>query len=71
VFDVDSPWSYPDEATAVRGLNSSGVAKRAMDNSGEAAVSEAHRQALGPFRQTDGGYRIGASFRCLLARPLD
>jgi SAM-dependent methyltransferase len=69
VFDVDSPWAYPDEATAVRGLNSSGVSMRAMDNSSEAAVSEAHRQALAPFCRADGGYRIGASFRCLLARP--
>jgi SAM-dependent methyltransferase len=69
VFDVESPWSYPDEATAVRGLNSSGVSTRAMDNSSEAAVSEAHKQALAPFRLADGSYRIGASFRCLLARP--
>ena len=69
VFDVDSPWSYPDEATAVRGLNSSGVSARAMDNSSEAAVSEAHTQALAPFRRADGGYLIGASFRCLLAQP--
>jgi SAM-dependent methyltransferase len=69
VFDVESPWAYPDETTAVRGLNSSGVATRAMENSSEAAVSEAHRQALAPFRLADGSYRIGASFRCLLARP--
>jgi SAM-dependent methyltransferase len=69
VFDVDSPWAYPDEATAVRGLNSSGVSTRAMENSSEAAVSEAHRQALAPFRLADGSYSIGASFRCLLARP--
>ena len=69
VFDVDSPFVYPDEATAVRGLNSSGVSTRAMDHSSEAAVSEAHRQALAPFRLADGSYRIHASFRCLLARP--
>ncbi len=69
VFDVDSPWSYPDETTAVRGLNSSGVSTRAMENSSEAAVSEAHRQALEPFRRDDGSYCIGASYRCLLARP--
>ena len=69
VFDVDSPWSYPDETTAVRGLNSSGVSMRAMENSSEAAVSEAHIQALAPFRLADGSYRIGASFRCLLAHP--
>jgi SAM-dependent methyltransferase len=69
VFDVDSPWAYPDETTAVPGLNSSGVSTRAIENSSEAAVSEAHRRALAPFRLADGSYRIGASFRCLLARP--
>jgi SAM-dependent methyltransferase len=69
VFDVDSPWVYPDETTAVRGLNSSGVSARAMEHSSEAAVSDAHRQALAPFRLADGSYRIGASFRCLVARP--
>lgn len=69
VFDVESPWSYPDEATAVRGLNSSGVAARAMEHTSEAAVSEAHQQALAPFRRAGGDFRIDASFRCLLARP--
>ena len=69
VFDVDSPWEYPDEITAVRGLNSSGVSTRAMENSSEAAVTEAHRQALAPFRLADDSYCIDASFRCLLARP--
>jgi SAM-dependent methyltransferase len=68
VLDVDCEWAYPDEATAIRGLNSAGVATRAMEHSGEAAVTEAHRKALAPFRQADGGYQIGASFRCLLAR---
>lgn len=69
VFDVDSPWAYPDETTAVRGLNSSGISTRAMEYSGEEAVTEAHRQALASFRLADGSYRIGASYRCLLARP--
>lgn len=69
VFDVDCEWMYPDEAIAIRGLNSAGVATRAMEHSGEAAVTEAYRKALTPFRQADGRYLIGASFRCLLARP--
>ena len=69
VFDVDSPWYYPDEATALRGINSSGVAFKAMEHSGEQAVIDAHRAALAPFRQPDGSYRIGATFRCLVARP--
>lgn len=69
VFDVESPFEYPDEATAVRGLNAAGVAVRAMENTSEQAVSEAHAKAIRPFRQSDGSYRIKASFRCLLARP--
>ena len=68
VFDVDCPFVYPDEATAVRGLNASGVAVRAMENTSELAASEAHRKAITPFRQSDGSYRINASFRCLVAQ---
>jgi SAM-dependent methyltransferase len=69
VFDVDSPFVYADEATALRGLNASGVAARAMEQSGEAAVTEAHRQALASFRRADGRFVAEGSFRCLLARP--
>jgi SAM-dependent methyltransferase len=59
VFDVDSPWSYPDLATALKGLGSSGVAVEAAETSGQAA--------LAPFVQPDGGYRIGATLRLLMA----
>jgi SAM-dependent methyltransferase len=69
VFDVESPFIYADEAAAVRGLNAAGVAVRAMENSSEEAVTEAHARAIAPFRRPDGGYRIKATFRCLLARP--
>jgi SAM-dependent methyltransferase len=69
VFDVDSPFLYADQVTALRGLNSSGVAARAMENSSEQAVTEAHAKAIAEFRQSDGSYRISAWFRCLLARP--
>jgi ubiquinone/menaquinone biosynthesis C-methylase UbiE len=68
VFDVDSPWHYRDLATALRGLGSAGVAARAMENSGEQAVDSAYAAALAAFRRPDGSYRIGATFRCLLAR---
>ena len=68
VVDVDSPWSYPDEATALRGLGSSGVAARARALSGAAAVDAAHSAALAPFRQADGSFRIGATCRFLVAR---
>jgi hypothetical protein len=37
----------------VRGLNSAGVAARAMKNSSEQAVTEAHAKAIVPFHQRD------------------
>lgn len=69
VFDVACHWEYPDLATALRGLGSSGVAVKAAQASSPQAVDEAHATALAPFRQRHGGYRIGASFRWLLAAP--
>ncbi|WGH77869.1 class I SAM-dependent methyltransferase [Jannaschia ovalis] len=66
-FDVDSPWTYPDLVTAQKGLGSSGVAFKAAEASGQAALDAAHEAALAPFVQPDGGYRIGATFRILMA----
>ena len=68
-FDVDTPWSYPDEATALRGFGASGLAVRAIEHVGAAAFTEAIRAAFAPFRQPDGGFRIGAACRCLVAAP--
>lgn len=68
VFDVASPWHYADLGTALRGLNSSGVAAQAIAHSGTEAVDGAHRAALAPFEQPDGSYVVQATFRCLLAR---
>ena len=68
VVDVDTHWSYPDEGTALRGLGSSGVAARAKGLVGAEAVDAAHLAALAPFRQADGGYRIQAACRFLVAR---
>jgi SAM-dependent methyltransferase len=68
VFDVDSPWTYTDEASALRGLTSTGNAVRALEQLDEQAVTEAYAKALAPFRQADGSYRATAWFRCLLAR---
>jgi hypothetical protein len=68
VFDTDTPWTYPDLGTALRALKSSGVAARAIDHSGEAAVDAAHAAVFAAFRRDDRSYRIGATFRCLIAR---
>jgi len=66
ILDVESPWHYPDLPTALRGLKGSGVTMKAIEYSSEEAVDSAHTEALDPFRQTDGSYTIGASFRCLI-----
>jgi SAM-dependent methyltransferase len=68
LIEGETHWVYPDLATAIRGLNSSGVAIRAAGIAGEAAVSAAHMTALAPFRQPDGSIRIGARYMALLAR---
>jgi SAM-dependent methyltransferase len=67
ILDVDCPWIYPSLESGLRGLRSSGGAARAIENSSESAVDEAHSKALAPFRQSNGTYRIGAVFRCLIA----
>lgn len=67
VFDVQAPWHYPDLKTAQKGLGSSGVAAKAAEISGQDALDAAHAAALAPFRQVDGSYKIGATFRVLMA----
>ena len=66
-FDVAAPWRYPDLTTAQRGLGSSGVAAKAAEISGQEALDTAHAEALAPFRQPDGSFRIEATFRVLMA----
>lgn len=68
VHDVDCVWQYQDLDAAVRAFGSAGVAVRAAEHSGQEAVDRAHAQALAPFRQADGSYRLKASFRWLAAR---
>jgi ubiquinone/menaquinone biosynthesis C-methylase UbiE len=67
VFDVSSPWIYPNLETAMRGLCSSGVAAKAITNTSLDEVNQAHKEALAPFVKMDGSYEIGASFRCLIS----
>lgn len=70
VFDVDCPWVYPDKATALRGLSSSGVAAKAVDEVGQKAVDDAHAAAIARYERPDGSYRIGATFKVLIARRM-
>lgn len=67
VVDVDTPWHYPDLATALRGMMSSGVAVKAAEHSGEGAVVSAMTEFLSPFRMPDGSIGFGARARYLVA----
>jgi SAM-dependent methyltransferase len=66
--DVPCPWSYPDLETTLRGLLSSGTSVRAIRIAGEERIRDAVTQAIQPFKQPGGGYRIGCTFRYLIAR---
>jgi len=65
--DVLCPFIYPDLATALRGLLSSGPAVRAVRNAGEERTTEAITAAIEPFRSDSGGYRLVNTFRYLIA----
>lgn len=69
VSDVACEWYYEDLQTALRGLGSSGVAAKAAEHTSVETVNKAHEVALAPFQRDDGSYRLGASFRWLLAAP--
>ncbi len=69
IIDVECPWFYPDVETAIKALSSTGVAAKAVMAVGQAAVDEAHTNAIAPYMQVDGSVRIGSTFRVLLAHP--
>ncbi len=68
VHDVDCPFAYPDEATALRGLLSPGPAVEAMQKTNEAHIREAVRAAIQPFRTGNGGFHLKNRFRYLVAK---
>lgn len=67
LIEVDAPFDYPDEETAVRGLLSGGPAVRAIRHAGEERVREAVSQAITPFKAVDGSYHIRNKFLILVA----
>lgn len=69
IFDVDTPWHYPDLSTALRGIGSSGVAVKAIEHSGETAFNAAMAAFMAPFRKADGSIGFGARARYLVATP--
>lgn len=69
IFDAASHWAYPAQATALRGLGSSGMAVNAAQATSSKALDEAHTAALAAFRPADCSDRVGVSIRWLLAAP--
>jgi SAM-dependent methyltransferase len=63
---IDCPWEYPDEQTALRGLLSSGPARRAIQQAGEEAVRAAIEKALAPFKTASGGYLLRNKYRYMI-----
>ncbi|MEM9477767.1 MAG: class I SAM-dependent methyltransferase [Pseudomonadota bacterium] len=68
MFDVDSPWFYPDQEAALAGLAASGVAAKAISLAGQEAVDQAHLSAIEPYRKADGSIEFSATFKVVLAR---
>jgi SAM-dependent methyltransferase len=66
--EVEAIWSYPDLATAVRGLASSGPVAAAINHAGEDRVIEAISGYAADYQTPDGGVRLRNVFRYLVAR---
>jgi len=69
VNDIDCPWFYKDEETALRGLMSAGPAVKATQTSGEDSVREAVLTSMAPFLSKSGEYRLKNKFLYVVARP--
>ena len=68
VVDVECPWIYPSLDTALRGMLSAGPAERAIRNSGIERARDAIANAITPYRQPSGAYRLNNKFLYLVAR---
>jgi SAM-dependent methyltransferase len=69
IEDVRCVWSYPDEPTAIAGLECAGPVVRVAEHAGWEAVHEVTRRFLAPFRNGDGGYTLTNTFRFVIGTP--
>jgi SAM-dependent methyltransferase len=67
-LEADTPFVYPNEATALLALLSAGPGVRAIASAGEPRAREAVAEAIAPYRRPDGSYRLRNRFRYLIAR---
>ncbi len=68
VADAAAAFAYPDEATALRALLSSGPCVKAIGLAGEDAVREAIAGSISAFRQPGGAYRFENLWRFAVGR---
>ena len=68
IEEVETLWTYSNEAEARRGLLSAAPAVKAIQLVGEPAVWEAVANAVAPLRTPSGGYTMRNKFRYLVAR---
>jgi SAM-dependent methyltransferase len=67
---VSCPFGYPDLASAVRGLLSTGLFDAAVAATDGHQVDKEIAEALHPYRRADGSVRMENVFRYLIARPV-
>jgi hypothetical protein len=65
---VSCPFGYPDLASAVRGLLSTGLFDAAVAATDQQQVDKEIAEALHPYRRPDGTIRMDNVFRYLIAR---
>jgi hypothetical protein len=66
--EVESLIVFDDAAGAVRAFVGAGPTALAIGHSGESAVEQAVRDALGPFTGTDGRVALPTWYRAVVAR---
>jgi SAM-dependent methyltransferase len=69
--DIESVWDYPDVATVLRGLLSSGPAYRVIAHAGYEKVAETVTATLPPFTRPDGHIVYNNKFRIVIAKRPD
>jgi SAM-dependent methyltransferase len=65
--DVDCPFTYPDDETAWRTINSSGPLTAAVRVAGEERIKQVVLASLVPFKRPGGGYRQENRFHYVVA----
>jgi SAM-dependent methyltransferase len=69
IDDVPCRWSYPDEPTAIAGLECAGPVVRVAEHAGWEAVHTVTRSFLEPFKDGSGGYALTNTFRFVIGTP--